>query len=81
MRSVSMARSESDPATAHNIGSGAKLTPTSPLVPLEQLLQQDQGSGNFILLSFVSHCYFEINQNNSLNVYKIMLHTLVANHS
>ena len=43
-RSISMARSEDSSFTMM----GTKLmTPTSPLVPLEQLLQQDDMSGKF----------------------------------
>ena len=46
-RSISMARSEDSSFTMM----GTKLmTPTSPLVPLEQLLQQDDMSGKFLYL-------------------------------
>ena len=42
-RSVSMTRSDSVTGDPYN--NSSKMTPASPLVPLEQLLEQDQFSG------------------------------------
>ena len=48
IRSVSMTRSES--GDFYNNSGGKSRQTASPLIPLEQLLQQDQVSGNLILI-------------------------------
>ena len=47
-RSVSMSRSDSVTGDPYN--NSSKMTPASPLVPLEQLLEQDQVSGQNVFL-------------------------------
>ena len=58
IRSVSMTRSES--GDFYNNSGGKSRQTASPLIPLEQLLQQDQVSGNLILIYTFSPCYFRI---------------------